>query len=160
MKKSLPGGVVPTLALFLAVACPVAYAGAPAASNTFQAMDTDGDERVSKDEFMAFGKNLKEAAGKPFDEAAAAASFERRDADQDGYLSPAELTARKPAPKKKMSLNGQKKKIEEAKKAKAEEEAKKKKVEEKKKEERKRLAEKKKAEKQKDDGDEDDGGDD
>ncbi|VGO16927.1 hypothetical protein PDESU_05520 [Pontiella desulfatans] len=157
MKKNLHERVVMSLSLSFALTCATLQASAAAPSNTFQDMDQDADERVSKDEFMAYGKNLKETAGKPFDEAAAGASFDKRDTDQDGYLSPAELAAKKPPQNKKMTLAEQKQKIEAAKKAKAEEEAKKKKEEEKKKEERKRLAEKKKDEKNKsnDDGDDD-----
>ncbi len=128
-------------------------------SQLFGDMDTDGDQRISQEEFVGYGAKTKKAAGKPFNEAAAKESFANRDADGDGYLSQEEMSQKTPASdKQKMSLEEQKKKIGEAKQKKEDEEKKRKAEEEKRKEERRRKAEEAKKEKQKKNKDDGGGG--
>ena len=158
MKKNLFVGIVATL--FVSALHPLGTARAEP-SQAFKEMDLDADQRISKEEFMAFGAKLKAEAGKPFSEQAASESFNRRDADKDGTLSPEELAARNPAlSRQKVSLKEQKKLIEEAKKKKAELAEKQKKEEEKKKAVRSRKNEEKKREKTKKSKSDDGGGDD
>jgi len=69
---------------------PPAFAGAPA----FASVDTNGDGRVSADEFAqhrAQRMAARAAQGRPMRNAASAPSFESVDTNGDGYLVPAEL---------------------------------------------------------------------
>ncbi len=59
--------------------------------NPFKKADTDGDGKVSKEEFLAPAKNKEQATKR----------FEKADADKDGFLTAEEFKATMGKPKKK-----------------------------------------------------------
>lgn len=64
------------------IACAV-WAGRPA--------DTDKDGKISIDEFLKMKQIQKKMTGKPFDEQAMRVLFNKKDQNQDGFLSKEEL---------------------------------------------------------------------
>jgi Ca2+-binding EF-hand superfamily protein len=76
MKKTL-------VLLALTVSAPAAFAGDPASK--FAKLDADGDGKLSKDEFLG-----------------SSSIFERWDADKDGFVTQAEMTAGLAAPRKQV----------------------------------------------------------
>lgn len=57
--------------------------------------DTDSDGKVTKEEFFAARAKYAQQQGKSFDQAASEKMFNGRDADKDGVLTGAEVSAKK-----------------------------------------------------------------
>lgn len=62
-------------------------------------MDTNGDGKVSKQEFCDAAAKRAEKAGKEFKKGMAEKQFKAKDANGDGFLTAEELAAKPQAPK-------------------------------------------------------------